>query len=147
MVSSHLSIQVRVIRAVHWHCLQLLPKEGCGILAGQAPTITRFFPIPNRDNSNQTFSFDPRAYLDTIRKMRREGLDWLGIVHSHPDTEPYPSARDITHWHYPELSHWILSLRDRRPRLSAYYIQHGRVIPVMYQVLTDRDSTDRSRME
>lgn len=148
MTISQISIQARVIREVQGHCLRQLPQEGCGILAGRKKQITCFFPIPNQDHSPDTFSFEPRTYLDTIRKMRTKKLDWLGVVHSHPETEPYPSSLDIANWHYPELSYWILSLKSQRCRLSAYIIQNGHVTPISYRIVTNRcEENDLDRGE
>ncbi|GGA42939.1 hypothetical protein GCM10007416_14980 [Kroppenstedtia guangzhouensis] len=129
-----ISIRSDVIHQIERHCLRELPREGCGLLAGHGREITRFFPIPNRDACLHSFSFEPRAYLETLKEMRRLGLDLLGIVHSHPCSDPRPSAKDIQEWHYPELTSWILSLKNHEPRLSAYCIQNGEVFPVMYLV-------------
>ncbi|MDR6226111.1 M67 family metallopeptidase [Desmospora profundinema] len=143
MASTLITIQARVIQLMEAHCQQELPREACGILAGNGQEITRFFPIPNQDSSPQSFSFEPRAFLEALKIMRREQLEWLGILHSHPRTDPYPSDRDISHWHYPELISWILSFHDHPPRLSAYHIKHGRVVPVLYEVVSGDEETDR----
>ncbi|EGK08444.1 Mov34/MPN/PAD-1 family protein [Kroppenstedtia eburnea] len=129
-----ISIQRDVILQIENHCLRELPREGCGLLAGHGRDITRFFPIPNQDPRPHSFSFEPRAYLETLKEMQRLGLELLGIVHSHPSSDPRPSAKDIQEWHYPGLTSWILSLKHDEPRLSAYCIQNGQVFPVMYLV-------------
>lgn len=145
MALSTLSIQRDVIRRIEKHCRQEWPWEGCGILAGHGREITRFFPISNQDASPHSFSFEPRAYLEALKEMRRLGLGFLGIVHSHPCSDPWPSTKDIREWHYPELTSWILSLKNDEPRLSAYCIQNGEVVPVMY--LVSGTTSDPSRME
>ncbi|MFD1426819.1 proteasome lid subunit RPN8/RPN11 [Kroppenstedtia sanguinis] len=129
-----ISIRQDVILQIEKHCLRELPREGCGLLAGQGREITRFFPIPNQDPDPDSFSFEPRTYLETLKEMRRQTLEPLGMVHSHPRSDPWPSAKDIREWHYPELTSWILSLKQAEPRLSAYCIQGGQVDPVMYLV-------------
>jgi len=138
MASSYLSIWGPVVEQIHHYLRQQCPKEGCGILAGHGQEITHFFPIPNLDDSPHSFSFEPQAYLRTIRQLREQQLEWIGVVHSHPTTEPYPSARDIANWHYPEKSYWICSLKQGHCRLSAYYIRHQQVIPIMYQIIVNR---------
>lgn len=135
MASTYLSIRAPVILKMKQYCQEQLPAEGCGILAGSNQIISRFFPIPNQDNSPSSFQFEPRTYLNTIRLMREERLDWLGVVHSHPSAPPYPSARDIANWHYPQKSYWILSLKDNQYSLSAYLIENGQITPLLYQVL------------
>jgi [CysO sulfur-carrier protein]-S-L-cysteine hydrolase len=140
----HVSIHSRVISEIEHHCRKQLPREGCGILAGQDCEITHFFPIPNQDENPRSFSFDPQVFVHTLRRMRELHLSWLGILHSHPRTAPYPSRRDIHQWQYPDLTSWILSLHGNRPALSAFWIQNGRVIPVLYQVIADRMKNQRS---
>lgn len=134
MAFSSLLIRRQVICRMENHCRQELPWEGCGILAGHGREITRFFPIPNQDASPQSFSFAPRVYLETLKEMRQLSLDFLGILHSHPCSDPWPSAKDIREWHYPELTSWILSLKNDKPRLAAYRIQNGQVLPLKYRV-------------
>ncbi|PTX64313.1 proteasome lid subunit RPN8/RPN11 [Melghirimyces profundicolus] len=146
MAFSTITIRSDVITDIEDHCLREKPREGCGILAGSGREITRFFPIPNQDMSPRSFSFEPKAYLETLKEMRRLELELLGILHSHPHTDPYPSARDTREWHYPELISWILSLKGEKPRLSAYTIKNGRIFPVIYLVVNG-PSPDRNRME
>lgn len=131
---SYLSIRLSVIDQIRNHCIKRLPMEGYGILAGQASEITHFFSIPNTNSSPCTLEFEPRAYLDTIKKIRDFRLEWLGVVHSHPFTHAYPSTRDITSWNFPNKSCWIISLKGSDFHLSAYYIEKNEVIPIMYHI-------------
>ncbi|WP_425462715.1 Mov34/MPN/PAD-1 family protein [Melghirimyces algeriensis] len=117
------------------HCIQELPFEGCGILAGKGQRITRFYPVPNQDRSTCSFSFEPKAYLKNLKQMDDKGLSLLGILHSHPHSDPYPSTRDILEWHYPDVSNWILSLKRDKPHLSACFIRNGQVFPIHYHVM------------
>ncbi|MFC4076216.1 Mov34/MPN/PAD-1 family protein [Salinithrix halophila] len=142
-LSKGITIQAGVIQALEDHCRQQIPKEGCGILAGSGEEISRFFPIPNQDDSTRSFSFEPRAYLETLKDIRRQDLEWLGILHSHPHTDPYPSLRDVNQWYYPELLSWILSFKGHQPRLSAYFIRDRQITPVIYRVVPNR-SINRS---
>ncbi len=136
-----LSIHASVVCQIQQHCLEELPAEGCGILAGSGQVIDRFFPIPNLDNSPDSFQFEPRAYINTVRLMRQEKLDWIGVVHSHPNAPPYPSARDLANWHYPEKSYWILSLEEAPYSLCAYQIKEGQIIPLQYEILSTSNSS------
>ncbi len=140
MSSTYLSIHTSVVFQIQQHCLEQLPAEGCGILAGSGHIIDHFFPIPNLDDSPSSFQFEPHAYLNTVRHMRQEKLDWIGVVHSHPNAPPYPSARDLANWHYPEKSYWILSLQKDQYRLCAYQIKEGQITPLLYEVLSTSDS-------
>ncbi|MDW8121249.1 MAG: M67 family metallopeptidase [Armatimonadota bacterium] len=83
------------------HCLQSYPKEGCGLLVGTRSKtrwrIVRCHPVPNsKEESAQRYEFeiDPKDYLRIDKEASQEGLQILGIFHSHPDVPPYPSAAD-----------------------------------------------------
>jgi proteasome lid subunit RPN8/RPN11 len=132
---SYLSIHAGVIRQLQEYCQRLFPLEGVGILAGREGVITHFFPIPTQSDCPCSLEFEPGAYLDAIKQMRALQLDWLGIFHSHPHTQAYPSSRDRTGWHLPDKSFWILSLKDAEFRLCAYYIQNESVCPVIYEII------------
>jgi proteasome lid subunit RPN8/RPN11 len=132
---SHLSIRASVIHQIRTYCCERMPLEGYGILAGQAMEISHFFPIPCQTDGPCTFAFEPRAYLETLKQMRNDQLDWLGIVHSHPLTNAYPSARDLKSWHFSDKSCWIFSCKDPDYQLSAYYIHKNKVIPIMYEII------------
>ncbi len=82
-----------------------------------------------------TFAFEPRAYLETLKQMRDDQLDWLGIVHSHSLTDAYPSARDLKSWHFSDKSCWIFSYKDQDYQLCAYYIHKNGVNPIMYEII------------
>ncbi|PTM59745.1 Mov34/MPN/PAD-1 family protein [Desmospora activa] len=143
MATTMIAIQTHVIHIIKEHCQRELPREACGILAGKGQKITHFFPIPNQDFSPQSFSFEPRAFLQTLKVMRLEQLEWLGILHSHPQQGTNPSVRDISRWHYPELTSWILSFHDHPPQLSAYHIRQGRAVPVLYEVISNDIETEQ----
>ncbi|RAL27050.1 hypothetical protein DL897_03175 [Thermoflavimicrobium daqui] len=135
MTISYFSIDSLVIKNIQDYCTSLFPLQGYGILAGQTHYITHFFPITNLNTCACSFEFDPRDYIETIKKLRDLQLEWIGIIHSHTLTDAAPSARDLTHWSYPEKSCWILSLKEVEFNLCAYYIKHGQAIPVIYEIL------------
>ncbi|SDX04208.1 Proteasome lid subunit RPN8/RPN11, contains Jab1/MPN metalloenzyme (JAMM) motif [Marininema mesophilum] len=133
-VLDRITIKRGVVQALQEYCTQQLPQEGCGILAGMGPEISRFYPVVNQDESSQSYSFEPRSYIHALKEMRDSKLDWLGIVHSHPNTAAVPSSRDIQEWHHPELMCWILSIKED-PKLSAFLIRGGTFTPVSYQIV------------
>ncbi len=59
-------------------------------------------------------------YLKIDKLARADGLEIVGIYHTHPATEPYPSPTDMERAHWPEsddllfpgFSYLIVSLRD-----------------------------------
>ncbi|SFS64433.1 JAB domain-containing protein [Marininema halotolerans] len=115
------------------HCVNQLPQEGCGILAGSGREITSFFPVKNQEERTNAYSFEARSYLTALKEIRNQAIQWIGIIHSHPNTEPYPSFEDIARWPDPMLTCWILSLKEQ-PNLAAFSIREGTCLPIPYRV-------------
>ena len=91
--------------------------ECCGLLAGRDHLITAILPATNALASATAYAIAPRELFEMFRRMRSEGLEHLGIYHSHPRGENAPSPRDIAEAHYPEAAYFILSpeVRAERP--------------------------------
>jgi len=132
---SYLSIHTHVIDRIKIYCMEQYPLEGYGFLAGRASVITHFFPIPCQNSSPCSLEFEPQAYLNAIKQIREQGLEWLGVVHSHPLSQAYPSARDQMGWNFQDKSFWIMSFKDNHVQLCAYYIQKQKVIPIIYRII------------
>lgn len=72
----------------------------------------------------------PRDQLAAFRSMDEAGEDLLAIYHSHPATEPRPSATDVAEARYPDAVYVLVSLRGAEPELAAWTIRDGAVRPV-----------------
>src|ERR1039457_3254424 len=86
--------------------------ECCGLLAGRDGVITQAFPAENvaRDPA-KNYEIAPKEILRFLREFRAQGLEFLGIYHSHPNGENVPSARDIELAYYSEAVCFIGSQR------------------------------------
>ncbi|MGH8929631.1 MAG: Mov34/MPN/PAD-1 family protein [Egibacteraceae bacterium] len=103
------------------------PYEVCGFLAAQNGRYARHYEIPNAARSMTYYSMDPKAMLRPIREIEDHGWD-LGIYHSHPHTEAFPSPTDVQLAHYPEAVYLIVSLQDRdQPVIRAFDIVEGKI--------------------
>jgi len=71
------------------HCLEGLPEEACGLLVGDYATgITeRLVPVENVAHSALVYTVDPKAHMLADRAAAAEGLDIIGVFHSHTHTE------------------------------------------------------------
>jgi proteasome lid subunit RPN8/RPN11 len=108
------------------HALEQLPYEACGLLAGTDGSVSRFYPTRNADRSRFTFRLDPKEQLRVFTDIENEGLDLVGIFHSHTHTEAYPSPTDRAQAFYPEAHYVLVSLQDRDdPRMRAFTIREG----------------------
>ena len=63
-----------------------------------------------------------------MKEIRAENLGMVGIYHSHPHSDAYPSAHDVKLAFYPEASYIIISLKDRDgSRIRSFKIIDGEI--------------------
>ncbi|HEY6165892.1 MAG TPA: M67 family metallopeptidase [Nitrososphaeraceae archaeon] len=74
-----------------------LPNESCALLVGknkgEKVYVVDSIPMKNSDASALTFSIDPQDLINTYQKVEEQGMQVVGIFHSHP-AEPLPSQTD-----------------------------------------------------
>lgn len=111
------------------HCLRELPLEGCGLLLGhpESGTVVRVVPTGNAAGSSRLYSVDSRDFLRADRAAEAEGLEVMGVFHSHTHTDPYPSPTDVAQAPDPSWHYVIVSLRHDAPSLRSYRIVEGGV--------------------
>jgi len=113
------------------HLLGCFPLEGCGLLAGSTSggvtDVAWFEPCENVAASSKVYTVDPRCHLAADRRAEDEGIEIVGVVHSHTHTEPYPSPTDIAQAPDPAWHYVIVSLRDDDPMLRSWRIVDGQV--------------------
>jgi len=101
-----------VLRAVDWRRMQELveagmPLETCGLLAGMGERVSRVIAVDNIERSSVHFRMEPRAQIQGLIEIERDGLELLGIFHSHPTGPSMPSATDRAEAAYPEAA-WLI---------------------------------------
>jgi len=110
------------------HAEAALPKEACGLLAGRDGRAERFYPMRNADDSPVTYRLDPTEQLQAFNQIETDGLDLIGIFHSHTHSEAYPSETDRRQAFYPEAHYLLLSLAERpNPVLRGFSIRDGSI--------------------
>jgi len=89
------------------HCRSVCPQEGCGLLSGdaQANRVHGVHPIKNLEASERRYTLDPREHLLVGMAAEAVGQAVIGVFHSHPSSEAYPSPIDVglapdPSWHY-----------------------------------------------
>lgn len=94
------------------------PRESCGLLIGRVEgrrhRVERVVATGNRRSERDRFEIDPRELLAATRAARAEGLELLGVWHSHPDAAARPSERDLA-GAWPTLSYLIASVTAEGP--------------------------------
>jgi proteasome lid subunit RPN8/RPN11 len=111
------------------HCITGLPDEACGLLAGDARTgvVARCYPTRNAAASARVYTVDSRDLLHADRDAERDGLQLIGVFHSHTHTDAYPSPTDVDQAPDPEWHYVVVSLRDTHPVVRSYRIAGGRI--------------------
>lgn len=110
------------------HGLRAFPNEACGLLAGRDGVPSRFYAMRNLDASPVSYRLDPKEQLRVFDEMDDEGLDLLGIFHTHTHSEAYPSETDTKLAFYPDSLYLVMSLSDReRPDLRGFTILEGEI--------------------
>src|ERR1700686_78466 len=111
LASDFVQISRRVCEALLAQALSHPLQECCGLLAGRGGVITAIFPANNALQSAKAYEIAPEELFALFRRMRSEGLEHLGIYHSHPSGDNAPSPRDIERAFYPAVAYFIISPR------------------------------------
>jgi len=84
-------------RAELFHeAVQAYPLEACGALLGSADRVEGLHPLANlAQDPGNSFAIQPAELEPLLRGEADGGLTVLGFYHSHPDSDPVPSARDL----------------------------------------------------
>lgn len=110
-----------VYDAIVAHARAGKPEEVCGIVRGRG--CAALAAIPGRNMAPErieNYEVDPQTLLLQF-KFEDEGDEMMGIYHSHPVSEAYPSATDAWNAHYPECIYLICSLEhDDAPVIRAF---------------------------
>ena len=109
------------------HCYDGLPDEACGLLAGRLQPGTLVpdgrvdvvYPTVNADASARTYSVDSRDLIRSLRAAEAQGLELVGVFHSHTHTEAWPSPTDVRQAMEPGWLYVIVSLKDGDPVLAV----------------------------
>jgi proteasome lid subunit RPN8/RPN11 len=103
--------------------------ECCGLLAGNCGVISEILPARNALASATAYEIAPPELFSLFRRMHEQGLEHLGIYHSHPVGENAPSPTDIERAFYPDAAYFLISPRpDARRPVRAFSIRDGRAI-------------------
>lgn len=114
-----------------------LPDEACGLLAGPPGTsrCSAFYPCRNAAGSSRVYTVDPKDHLRADRDAEANGLEIMGVMHSHTHTDAYPSATDVAQAPEPSWHYVIVSLRADAPTMRSYRIVDGGIAEEVVSLL------------
>jgi proteasome lid subunit RPN8/RPN11 len=112
-----LEISKELLEGIHRHGEGAYPDEGAGFLLGagqgERRQVKSILPLDNSgvDGARHNrYLLTPQDFLRGEQEAARQGLDLLGVFHSHPDHPNQPSEFD-REWAMPWFSYIITSVQ------------------------------------
>jgi [CysO sulfur-carrier protein]-S-L-cysteine hydrolase len=109
------------------------PLEACGLLAGRDSTVEKIFFVQNQAQSAVRYVMDPIEQLHAFEWIESNGMDLLGIFHSHPSGPETISPTDIAEAAYAVI-YIILARVDGGWRARGFWIENGEYREVTLQI-------------
>lgn len=109
------------------HAYDGYPLEACGLLVGRGQTVHRFVACTNEAASARIYSIPGKELLRAERAADDDGLEVIGVFHSHTHSEPYPSPTDVAQAPDPDWHYVIVSLKREAPETRCYRIVAGSI--------------------
>lgn len=127
------------LRKQHWHEMldhvaKQVPLESCGLLAGKNDRVEKVILVRNQAQSPMRFVMDPYEQIRAFDWIEANGLDLLGIFHSHPAGPEMVSATDIADAAY-EVIQLIWSRNEGRWQVRGFWIENGQATEVSLQIV------------
>jgi len=131
------------LQAIIEHCNAGYPNEACGILSGKEGRVEKVYPMTNAKPGPNYYEMDPEEQIRVMTDIRHAGLEMVGMFHSHPTGQAYPSSVDVekAYWpgtqlpNYPDAAYVIISLMNRTdPIVKGYLIDEGAVSEVQLKI-------------
>lgn len=101
------------------------PYEVCGLMIGTGDRVERYVPCTNVAASARVYTIDPKEHLKAELGAEKDGLEIIGVVHSHTHSEAYPSPTDVAQAPDPGWHYLIVSLKSGQPAPRSYRIVNG----------------------
>lgn len=109
------------------HAYDGYPLEACGLLVGRGGHVDRFVACTNEAASARIYAIPAKELLHAERAAEHDGLEIIGVFHSHTHSEPYPSPTDVDQAPDPEWHYVIVSLKREAPETRCYRIDGGMI--------------------
>ena len=112
------------------------PLEACGLLAGHDSKVEAVLEVTNQAQSAVRYVMDPIEQLNAFEWIESNGLELIGIFHSHPTGPETVSPSDIAEAAY-AVVYIILARTDnaRGWRARGFWIEDGNYDEVTLQII------------
>ena len=112
------------------------PVEACALLFGKLyqneAVVEKVEFAPNKLQSTVRFEIDPEKAAAAITAAEKEGLDFVGLFHSHP-APANPSPIDLKYMRLWGDALWLI-LSSIDGQLAAYQLSDGEIKEVTIRV-------------
>ena len=123
-----------VLDDIRQHGADTYPEEGCGFLLGRVTEdgtnrVTTLHRAANQQAENRTRRYQLTAadYRAADQAAQEQGLDVVGVYHSHPDHPARPSETDLEEATFPGFTYVIVAVHDGTPEtLTAWTLAPDR---------------------
>ena len=123
-----------ILDQIRRHGADAYPEEGCGFLLGTVTNdgtnrITALHRAANRhaENRERRYELTTDDYRDADAAAQDQGLDVVGVYHSHPDHPARPSETDLEEATFPGYTYVIVAVHDGTPEdLTAWTLAPNR---------------------
>ena len=123
-----------VLDTIRQHGADAYPEEGCGFLLGTVTDdgqnrVRALHRATNRraENRERRYELTADDYRAADAAAQEQGLDVVGIYHSHPDHPAEPSETDLEEATFPGYTYVIVSVHDGVPQdLTAWTLAPDR---------------------
>jgi len=110
------------------------PLEACGLLVGKGAKVHRFVGCTNEAASARVYIIPGKELLRAEMAAEADGLEIIGVFHSHTHSEPYPSPTDVAQAPDPGWFYVIVSLKRGAPESRCYRIVDATIAEVPISV-------------
>lgn len=105
------------------------PYEICGFLIGKIDyennirEVLEVYQVENqnKERANDRFEIDPKDYLKVEEYADKNGMQIVGIYHTHPDHPDRPSKTDLM-FAQPDMSYIIMSIENGKYKSFGNYV-------------------------
>jgi proteasome lid subunit RPN8/RPN11 len=109
-------------------CIRALPNEGCGLLLGTVEgQVHEVVASANVADSAKVYEIDPTVLLRATRRADAEGLEIIGVFHSHTHSAAHPSPTDVRQAPDPSWHYVVISLVDVPADVRSFRVIDGEV--------------------
>lgn len=112
------------------------PLEACGLLAGHDSKVEAMLEVTNQAQSAVRYVMDPIEQLNAFEWIESNGLELIGIFHSHPTGPETVSPTDIAEAAYAVV--YIILARvggAQAWRTRGFWIEDGSYDEVTLQII------------